>query len=84
MTDARTTALADYERDGEIVTLTLIRPDKLNAFSDELVGTQARTVQGAPSLSSAISRSFARWILKPFGEGVFGKSGTAKTRSGTL
>ena len=31
-------ALVDYERDGEIVTLTLNRPDKLNAFSDELVG----------------------------------------------
>jgi len=38
MTDARTTALVDYERDGEIVTLTLNRPDRLNAFSDELVG----------------------------------------------
>jgi enoyl-CoA hydratase/carnithine racemase len=31
-------ALVDYERDGGIVTLTLNRPEKLNAFSDELVG----------------------------------------------
>jgi enoyl-CoA hydratase/carnithine racemase len=31
-------ALVDYARDGEIVTITLNRPEKLNAFSDELVG----------------------------------------------
>lgn len=31
-------ALVEYERDGAIVTLTLNRPEKLNAFSDELVG----------------------------------------------
>ena len=31
-------ALVTYERDGEIVTITLNRPEKLNAFSDELVG----------------------------------------------
>ena len=31
-------ALVDYERNGQVVTLTLNRPDKLNAFSDELVG----------------------------------------------
>ena len=31
-------ALVDYERNGAIVTLTLNRPEKLNAFSDELVG----------------------------------------------
>jgi enoyl-CoA hydratase/carnithine racemase len=30
-------ALVEYARDGNIVTLTLNRPDKLNAFSDELV-----------------------------------------------
>jgi enoyl-CoA hydratase/carnithine racemase len=38
MTQSRTTTLVDYEREGEIVTLTLNRPDKLNAFNDELVG----------------------------------------------
>jgi enoyl-CoA hydratase/carnithine racemase len=31
-------ALVEYQRDGGIVTLTLNRPEKLNAFSDELVG----------------------------------------------
>ena len=31
-------ALVNYEQDGEVVTLTLNRPEKLNAFSDELVG----------------------------------------------
>lgn len=31
-------ALVNYERDGQIVTITLNRPEKLNAFSDELVG----------------------------------------------
>lgn len=30
-------ALVNYERDGQIVTITLNRPEKLNAFSDELV-----------------------------------------------
>ncbi|HEY6981056.1 enoyl-CoA hydratase/isomerase family protein [Reyranella sp.] len=31
-------ALVNYEQDGAVVTLTLNRPEKLNAFSDELVG----------------------------------------------
>ena len=30
--------LVNYEQDGGVVTLTLNRPEKLNAFSDELVG----------------------------------------------
>ena len=38
MTATKSVSLVDYERDGEIVTLTLNRPEKLNAFSDELVG----------------------------------------------
>jgi enoyl-CoA hydratase/carnithine racemase len=38
MTAAKSDSLVDYERDGAIVTLTLNRPEKLNAFSDELVG----------------------------------------------
>src|ERR1700761_7402685 len=33
-----TMTLVNYEQDGEVVTLTLNRPEKLNAFSDELVG----------------------------------------------
>ena len=38
MPGTKSDALVDYARDGAIVTLTLNRPDKLNAFSDELVG----------------------------------------------
>ena len=38
MTDTKSSTLVSYERDGRIVTLTLERPEKLNAFSDELVG----------------------------------------------
>src|SRR3954454_10257542 len=38
MTTEETMALVNYERDGQVVTLTLNRPEKLNAFSDELVG----------------------------------------------
>lgn len=38
MTDTKSSTLVSYERDGETVTLTLNRPEKLNAFSDELVG----------------------------------------------
>lgn len=38
MTESQASTLVECERDGEIVTLTLNRPDKLNAFSDELVG----------------------------------------------
>ncbi len=38
MTQSHASTLVEYERDGEIVTLTLNRPDKLNAFNDELVG----------------------------------------------
>lgn len=38
MAEPKSEALVDYTREGEVVTLTLNRPDKLNAFSDELVG----------------------------------------------
>ena len=31
-------SLVEYEQDGQIVTLTLNRPEKLNAFNDDLVG----------------------------------------------
>ena len=37
MSDADTRNLVEYSRTDEIVTLTLNRPEKLNAFSDELV-----------------------------------------------
>jgi enoyl-CoA hydratase/carnithine racemase len=39
--DPPTQTLVEYERIDSIVTLTLNRPDKLNAFSDELVGALA-------------------------------------------
>src|SRR5258708_19669434 len=38
LNEGETMALVNYEQQGEIVTLTLNRPEKLNAFSDELVG----------------------------------------------
>lgn len=37
MTQPNLEGLVEYERKGNIVTLTLNRPEKLNAFSDELV-----------------------------------------------
>ena len=44
MAETKSGTLVDYERDGEIVTLTLNRPEKLNAFSDELVGALAEAL----------------------------------------
>ena len=37
--------LVHYERDGTIVTLTLNRPEKLNAFNDDLVGALANALR---------------------------------------
>ena len=37
MTQPNLEGLVEYERNGNIVTLRLNRPEKLNAFSDELV-----------------------------------------------
>ena len=37
MSEANTSNLVEYAQDGHIVTLSLNRPEKLNAFSDELV-----------------------------------------------
>jgi enoyl-CoA hydratase/carnithine racemase len=41
MPDTHAKTLIEYERIDSIVTLTLNRPEKLNAFSDELVGALA-------------------------------------------
>lgn len=41
MPDVPSTGLVEYERDNNVAILTLNRPDKLNAFSDELVGALA-------------------------------------------
>jgi enoyl-CoA hydratase/carnithine racemase len=49
--------LVHYTRDGEIVTLELNRPEKLNAFSDELVealGAQLRRFDADPEANVAI------------------------------
>lgn len=44
MTGTKSDSLVDYAREGAIVTLTLNRPEKLNAFSDELVGALAEAL----------------------------------------
>ncbi|MFZ5783564.1 MAG: enoyl-CoA hydratase/isomerase family protein [Pseudomonadota bacterium] len=41
MNEPAAAELVEYQRDGEIVVLRLNRPEKLNAFSDELVGALA-------------------------------------------
>ena len=37
MSDSSTDGLVEYSREGQVVTIALNRPDKLNAFNDELV-----------------------------------------------
>jgi enoyl-CoA hydratase/carnithine racemase len=37
MSDSSTDGLVEYNRDGQVVTIALNRPEKLNAFNDELV-----------------------------------------------
>src|SRR5438270_12385989 len=38
MADTGAAALVEYVREGQVAILTLNRPEKLNAFSDDLVG----------------------------------------------
>ena len=63
MADADTGELVSYERQGAIVTLTLNRPEKLNAFNDELVvalGEGLRRFDGDPDAHVAIIRGSGR------------------------
>ena len=78
-------ALVNYEQDGGVVTLTLNRPEKLNAFSDELVGAlgealpyaerrfDAVTVAGAFTPGHAPASSLADLVrlVRPGGYLVF-------------
>lgn len=60
MTQSQTSKLVEYEREDEIVTLTLNRPDKLNAFNDELMGALSDALHSSLDRNHKSERSHAR------------------------
>ena len=71
--------------DGERYRLLMSEPEARGPEEHDIYrAASVPLAYGQAIRPSAISRSLLRWILKPLGEGVLGKSSTAKTRSGTL